>query len=252
MVDPTQRFSSRVAQYVRYRPGYPAEVIECLRAACGLTSSSVIADVASGTGLFTRLLLDNGNEVYAVEPNVDMRAAGEQFLSGYPKLHSVDGRAEATTLPDHSMDFVTAAQAAHWFDRDATRREFVRILKRGGWAALVWNERCTDSTPFLRAYEDLLLQYGTDYSEVRHERTTSTLDAFFHPAPFDSRVFDYRQEFDYDGLKGRLLSSSYTPQAGEPNHEPMVRELRRLFDTYNKTGRVAFEYKTRVYFGRLA
>ncbi len=252
VIDPTQRFSSRVEQYVRCRPGYPAEVIECLRAECGLTPSAVIADVASGTGLFSRLLLENGNEVYAIEPNSEMRVAGEQFLSGFPRFHSVAGRAEATTLSDHSMDFVTAAQAAHWFDRDAARREFARILKPGGWTVLVWNERCTDSTPFLRAYEDLLLRYGTDYSEVRHERTTSTLDAFFHPVPFESRVFDYRQEFDYQGLEGRLLSSSYTPQAGEPNHEPMIRELWRLFDTYNKTGRVAFGYTTRVYFGRLA
>ncbi len=252
VIDPTQRFSSRVEPYVKYRPGYPPEVLQALETECGLRPSSVIADVASGTGLFTRLLLENGNEVYAIEPNSDMRVAGEQFLSGYSRFHSVDGRAEATTLPDQSMDFVTAAQAAHWFDRDRARREFLRILKPGGWTVLVWNERCTDSTPFLRAYEDLLLHYGTDYREVRHERTTSTLDAFFDPAPFQSRVFEYRQEFDYEGLEGRLLSSSYTPQAGEPKHQPMIRELRRIFDTYNKTGRVAFEYKTRVYFGRLA
>ncbi len=250
--DPTQRFSSRVEQYVRYRPGYPPAVLETLRRECGLTPSSVIADIASGTGLFTRLLLENGNEVFAIEPNPEMRAAGEQLLSAYPNFHSAAGRAEATTLPDHSIDLITAAQAAHWFERDSARAEFVRILKPGGWTVLIWNERCTDATRFLMAYEDLLLRYGTDYSEVRHERTTSTLDAFFHPTPFENRVFDHCQEFDYEGLEGRLLSSSYTPQAGKPNHEPMLRELRRLFDTYNKTGRVAFEYKTRVYFGRLA
>jgi SAM-dependent methyltransferase len=250
--DPTQRFSSRVEQYVKYRPGYPAGIIDTLRSECGLTDRATIADIASGTGLFTRMLLENGNEVFGIEPNAEMRAAGEQLLSEYPRFHSVGGRAEATTLLDHSVDYVTAAQAAHWFDREAARREFVRILKPGGWTVLVWNERCTDSSPFLRAYEEMLLRYGTDYSEVRHERTTSTLDAFFHPAPFQSRVFDYRQEFDYEGVEGRLLSSSYTPQAGEANHEAMLRELRRLFDTYNKSGRVGFEYKTRVYFGRLA
>jgi SAM-dependent methyltransferase len=252
VVDPTQRFSSRVEQYTKYRPGYPAEALQLLREECGLTAKSIIADIASGTGLFTRLLLENGNEVYAVEPNAEMRTAGEQFLAGYPLLHSIGGSAEATTLPDHCVDFVTAAQAAHWFDRDRARREFVRILKPHGWTALVWNERCIDSTPFLRAYEDLLLEYGTDYSEVRHERTTSTLDAFFAPSRFESRVFDYRQEFDYTGLEGRLLSSSYTPGLGEPNHEPMLRELKRIFNTYQKSGRVAFDYKTRVYFGRLA
>jgi SAM-dependent methyltransferase len=252
VIDPTRRFSSRVEQYTKYRPGYPEEVLQVLRDECGLTPKSVIADVASGTGLFTRLLLENGNEVYAVEPNAEMRAAGEEFLAGSPRLHSIAGRAEETTLPDHSMDFVTAAQAAHWFDRDRTRREFVRILRPGGWTVLVWNERCTDTTPFLRAYEELLLRYGTDYADVRHERTTSTLDGFFAPSPFECRVFDYRQEFDYRGLEGRLLSSSYTPAAGEPNHVPMLRELKRVFDTYKESGRVAFDYKTRVYYSRLA
>lgn len=252
VVDPTQRFSSRVDQYAKYRPGYPSGVLQVLKTDCGLTTNSTIADIASGTGLFTRLLLDNGNEVFAVEPNAEMRRAGEEFLASYPRLHSIDGRAEATTLPDRSVDFVTAAQAAHWFDRDRTRPEFVRILKPGGWTVLVWNERCTDSTPFLRAYEELLLRYGTDYAEVRHERTTSTLDAFFAPIPFEARVFDYRQEFDYTGLEGRLLSSSYTPGPGEPNHQPLLRELQRIFDTYQKDGRVAFDYKTRIYFGRLA
>src|SRR5437868_3524340 len=159
-VDPTQRFSSRVDQYIRFRPGYPPEVLQLIKNQCELTATSVIADIASGTGLFTRLLLDNGNEVFAVEPNAEMRLAGEQFLAGYSRLHSIDGRAEATTLPDRSVDFVTAAQAAHWFDRDRARQEFVRILKPGGWTVLVWNERCIHSTPFLRAYEELLLSYG--------------------------------------------------------------------------------------------
>jgi SAM-dependent methyltransferase len=251
-IDPTQRFSSRVDQYTKYRPGYPPEIVELLRAQCGLTPSSVIADVASGTGLFTKLLLENGNEVYGVEPNAEMRKAGEEYVGVYSRFHSVAGKAEATGLPDQSMDLVTAAQAAHWFDRDAARREFLRILKPAGWTVLVWNERCTDSTPFLRAYEELLLRYGTDYAEVRHERTTATLHTFFAPKPFESRVFDYRQAFDYEGLAGRLLSSSYTPAPGEPNHEPMLRELRKVFDTYQKSGKVEFDYKTRVYFGRLA
>src|SRR5581483_5036963 len=160
-IDPTQRFSSRVDKYTKYRPGYPPEIVELLRAQCGLTPSSVIADVASGTGLFTKLLLENGNEVYGVEPNAEMRKAGEEYLAGYPRFHSVAGKAEATGLPDHSFDFVTAAQAAHWFDQAGARREFVRVLKPGGWTVLVWNERCTDSTPSLRAYEELLLRYGT-------------------------------------------------------------------------------------------
>src|SRR6266436_8714589 len=188
VTDPTQRFSSRVGNYVRYRPGYPSAVVDLLRKECGLSSNTVIADVASGTGIFTRMLLDNGNRVFGVEPNAEMRQAGEEFLVEYPHFTSVAGTAEATTLADHSVDFVTAAQAAHWFDRQKARREFIRILKLGGWLVLLWNERLTDSTKFLRDYEQLLLTYGTDYQDVRHERTTSVIQEFFDPAPFEERV----------------------------------------------------------------
>src|SRR5271156_4696408 len=181
--DATARFSSRVEKYVRYRPGYPKEIVDLLRKQCGLTADSVIADVASGTGIFTRMLLENGNRVFGVEPNAEMRHAGEEFLRSYPRFASVAGTAEATTLPDHGVDIVTAAQAAHWFDREKARREFIRILKPGGWCVLLWNERRTDSTPFLREYEQLLLTYGTDYREVRHERTTDIIPEFFAPKP---------------------------------------------------------------------
>ncbi len=247
----TSRFSDRVENYVRYRPGYPPEILPVLSAKCGLTRDHILADIASGTGIWTRTLLENGNPVYAVEPNVDMRQAGERLLAGFPRFTSVAGTAEATTLPDAFVDFVTAAQAAHWFDRKQTRREFVRILKPEGWLVLLWNERLTDSTPFLRAYEQLLLDYGTDYADVRHERTTDAVNEFFDPAPFEERTFPMRQEFDYAGLEGRLLSSSYAPGPGHPKHAPMLKELRRIFDVHASSGQVAFDYTTRVYFGRL-
>jgi ubiquinone/menaquinone biosynthesis C-methylase UbiE len=249
--DPTQRFSSRVENYARYRPDYPAAVLEPLKQECGLTSEAIIADVASGTGIFTRMLLENGNHVYGVEPNAEMRKAGERFLSGYPRFSSVEGTAEATTLADHSVDFVTAAQAAHWFDRAKARREFVRILRPGGWTVLLWNERRTDSTPFLREYEQLLLTYGRDYQEVRHGRTTQDIEAFFAPSPFQVRRFDHRQVFDHAGLEGRLLSSSYTPQPEDRTYESMLRELQRVFEAHKVDGRVSFEYETQVYFGKL-
>ncbi len=251
VTDPTQRFSSRVDNYVRYRPGYPAEVLDLLKKECGLTSESVVADIASGTGIWTRWLLLNGNPVFGVEPNAEMRKAGEEFLKNYPKFTSVAGTAEATDLSDHTVDMVTAAQAAHWFDRPRARAEFVRIMKPGGWVVLLWNERLTDSTPFLRAYEHLLLEYGTDYKEVRHERTTAEIRDFFAPAAYQERIFKFEQQFDYEGIEGRLLSSSYTPQPDSGKYGPMLKEMRRIFDAHQVNGQVGLEYDTRVFYGIL-
>ncbi len=247
----TSRFSDRVENYVRYRPGYPVEALRSLQQECGLRPSHVIADIASGTGIWTGMLLENGNRVFGVEPNAEMRAAGERLLAEFPKFTSVTGTAEATTLPDASVDFVTAAQAAHWFDRTGSRPEFARILKPGGWLVLLWNERVTDSTPFLREYEQLLLTYGTDYAEVRHENTTELLNEFFDPAPFQERGFAMRQEFDYAGLEGRLLSSSYAPGPTHPKYAAMLRDLRTIFDRRAVADRVEVDYITRVYFGQL-
>jgi len=247
----TSRFSDRVENYVLYRPGYPPEALQALKAECGLAPCHAVADLASGTGIWTRTLLENGNPVFGVEPNAEMREAGERLLAAFPKFTSVAGTAEATTLADHSVDFVTAAQAAHWFNRERSRREFVRILKSGGWLVLLWNERLTDSTPFLRDYEQLLLTYGTDYQDIRHEHTTDAVNEFFDPAPFQERTLELRQEFGYAGIEGRLLSSSYAPGPEHPRHAPMLRELRRIFNACAVGGRTAFDYKTRLYFGRL-
>ena len=248
---PTARFSDRVENYVRYRPGYPPEVLDLLRTECGLQASHIVADIASGTGVFTRLLLENGNSVFAVEPNTEMREAGVHELEPYARLVSVAGTAEETTLRSASVDFVTAAQAAHWFDLPRARAEFARILRPEGWCVLIWNERRTATTPFLRDYEQLLLTYGTDYKEVRHERTTALIHKFFAPVLCQERVFSLCQQFDYEGVAGRLLSSSYAPLEGHPSYAPMMRELGQVFRAHAIEDKVGFEYNTRVYYGHL-
>jgi len=248
--DPTQRFSDRVENYVRSRPGYPPEVLATLREDCGLTPQAPIADVASGTGIFTRLLLENGNPVFAVEPNAEMRAAAERLLTSFPNLTSVDGSAEATGLADHSVFLVTAAQAAHWFNLPRTRAEFVRTLQPGGWVALLWNERVISTTQFLRDYEQLLLDFAIDYKEVRHEKTTAIIGSFFAPLPHREKIFSTFQDLDYAGLEQRLLSSSYAPLADHPNHAPMMRQLRCIFDAAQHDGRVRLEYQTLLYYAQ--
>jgi SAM-dependent methyltransferase len=165
----TTRFSDRVADYIKYRPHYPVEIIDLLAANCGLTPESVIADIGCGTGFLAELFLENGNPVIGVEPNREMREAGEAYLADYGRFTSLDGTAEATKLPGHAMDFVLAGQAFHWFDREKTRAEFQRVLKDDGFAVLVWNDRRVDATPFLRDYEELLQTYATDYNEINHK-----------------------------------------------------------------------------------
>ena len=252
MTDSTRRFSSRVENYIKYRPDYPPAVIDLLEAECGLTSSSVVADVGSGTGILAELFLRHDNRVYGVEPNREMREAGERLLRNYPNFVSIAGTAEATTLDEQSVDFVTAGQAFHWFDRARARREFARILRPNGWVVLIWNDRQSSTTPFLAAYERLLRTYGTDYAVVNHTNVDAeVLRAFFGPGGYVLKTFENRQIFDFEGLKGRLLSSSYAPEAGHPQHASMLEELRSIFDAYQVNGTVAFEYDTKVYYGHL-
>lgn len=249
--DSTRRFSDRVADYVRYRPGYPAELGATLRREAGLGPGSEAADVGSGTGISAELLLAAGATVHAVEPNPDMRRAAEERLGDRPGFHSVDGTAEATTLPEASVELVTAGQAFHWFDHDAARSEFARILRPAGRVALFWNARRTQGTPFLRAYEELLQRFGTDYRQVDHTQLGHDVFSAFFAGPYRSWTFPNHQVFDFDGLRGRLLSSSYTPAADHPDREPMLRELRRIFERHQDDGRVRFDYDTELHLGRV-
>jgi SAM-dependent methyltransferase len=248
--DAKQRFSSRVADYVRYRPSYPSGLIELLRSECGLRPGHVIADIGSGTGFLSELFLKNGNRVYGIEPNKDMRHAGEEYLASYDGFSSIDGSAEATTLDDASVDFITAGQSFHWFEPDAARQEFVRIIKPGGWMVIAWNDRRMEEAPFTRAYEDILERFGTDYKSVKDSYPEADrIRGFF--STFSQRDLPNHQILDWDSLRGRLRSSSFTPAEGHPNFAPMMDELRKLFDTHQQNGQVRMDYFTRVYYGQL-
>lgn len=249
-INPTTRFSNRVSYYVRHRPGYPLAVLDFLAEELKLTPASVIADVGSGTGLLAELFLKNGNPLYGVEPNPDMRAAAETLLQSYPNFHSVRGRAEDTTLPGQSVDFVTAGQAFHWFEVEQAGQEFRRILKPDGWVVLVWNERQAGASPLMQKYEELLRRYAAGFGEARcNDADEQVFERFF--SSFQERRFPNFQLLDAEGLAGRLLSSSYAPLPGDPRHEPMLAGLARLFEEHQAGGAVRFEYETQVYYGRL-
>jgi SAM-dependent methyltransferase len=250
--DPKSRFTSRVGNYVRYRPSYPGALLKVLHEAWGLTPETVIADIGSGTGLLSRLFLENGNGVFGIEPNAAMREAGEEYLAGFSRFHSLEGAAEATPLAKASVDAVVAGQAFHWFDPAAARAEFQRILRRGGWVALISNERLTEPSDFLQDYERLLQKFASEYGRVREMYPNrEKIGRFFGHADFRADRVDNGQLLDFDGLRGRLLSSSYAPDKGHPLHEAMLEELARIFDEHQTEGRVKFEYETRTYSGRL-
>ncbi|HVS83739.1 MAG TPA: class I SAM-dependent methyltransferase [Pyrinomonadaceae bacterium] len=252
MLDPTKRFSNRVENYIKYRPSYPSDVISLLEVECGLTPASVIADVGSGTGILSGLFLKHGNRVFGVEPNREMRAAGDKLMAQYPKFSGIDATAEATTLVNASVDFITAGQSFHWFDREKARAEFVRILKPRGWVVLIWNGFRVETSPLNNAYQQLVLKYGTDYQEVRREVIGCEVESFYAPGDCKCARFEFQQVFDFEGLKGRLLSSSYAPEPAHSDYEPMLRELQEIFDANKKEGKIVFHYETELYYGQLS
>ncbi len=243
-MDPTARFTDRVADYVKYRPSYPDAAIEAIVRVTGLKKGAAIADIGSGTGISARPFLERGYSVVGVEPNAAMRAAAEG-------LRSVDGTAEKTGLPDASVDLAIAAQAFHWFRSAEARVEMKRIVRAPHWVALLWNERLTD-TPFLQAYEAALREHAIDYETVDHRNIDHEAISRFFGGSYETLQFDNVQHFDRAGFIGRALSSSYVPQKGHPKHEGMIRALERIFDQHAVDGGVDFRYLTSVHVGRLS
>jgi SAM-dependent methyltransferase len=250
--DPLSRFSDRAEDYAKYRPHYSHDVVDALKTFCALSSGHLIADVGCGPGMMAEIFLNNGNRVIGVEPNREMRVAGEKYLADYPNFSMIDGSAENTTLANGSVDFVVAGQAFHWFRPPEARMEFARILKKGGWAVLVWHDRDIISAPFLREYEVFLRKHGIDYEQVTHKyvATYEAVQNFYAPSTGFLIKQHTEQRLDFDGLRGRLLSSSYIPKSGE-RHDAMMRELPQLFCDHAADDRVVLEYDTKIYYGHL-
>ena len=245
-MDPKLRFSSRVSNYVKYRPKYPSTIIEFLTNEIILSKDSIIADIGSGTGILSQLFLENGNMVYGIEPNSEMRNAAEKILKQYEYFISIEGAAENTTLNDNSIDLISAGQAFHWFDVNKTKKEFKRILKSSGYVILIWNIRKKTTPGFQMDYEQFVLKYGKDYKEILKQ--DKNIDLLFE---YKRKSFYNSQLFNYDAFLGRVLSSSYIPLANEPNYDEMVKEVKELFDKYQKKGFIKIEYNTILYYGQL-
>jgi len=251
--DSTQHFSSRVENYIKYRPSYPTTVIEILTERCGLTPTAHIADIGSGTGILTELWLKQGNPVFGVEPNREMRQAGERLLAAYPHFTSVNGTAEATTLPSQSIDFVSAGQTFHWFDVAKARQEFGRVLKPGGWAVLIWNVRQNQASPFMIAYNQLIYAFAIDMTVSQEQRIDEhVLATFYRPSAYQLITCPNQQRFDFAGMLGRLLSSSYMPNVDHIDYAPMLAQAKALFAQHETNGQVVIEYATRIYYGQIA
>jgi len=250
---PTERFTSRVENYVRYRPDYPAGIVPLLQTEVGLRPDWTVADIGSGPGNLTSRFLDFGCTVFGVEPNAAMREAGEQLMRQYERFSSIDGSAEKTSLPDCSVDLVSAGQAFHWFDPEATRVEFQRILKAPGWVALIWNKRTEAESPFLDAYSEMLKRYSTEYDVVRHrdDRAEEEMAVLFGSAGYREFVLTHEQLLDADAFWGRLLSSSYTPLPGEAGHDEIREQSRQIFAAYQQGGYVRFPYRTQTFIGKV-
>lgn len=251
-IKPTERFSSRAELYDRFRPHYPQAIIPFLQETIGLSPGTIVADVGSGTGILSDLFLQNGNIVYAVEPNDAMRAVAEATFADEERFHSVDATAEETTLPDNGVDLIVAGQAFHWFKLREARREFARILKPEGWVALIYNSWNLPDSTVAADYRQLLNQYGTDFRRVSGQwRIGDDMSRLFDPDGFAKKRFDNPQTYDFEAFRGRVLSSSYSPLPGHANYEPLLEGLHEMFERHAVDGRLVFPYETSVTWGRV-
>lgn len=253
-MDPKHRFTDRVANYAKGRPGYPGEVISVLRNNCGLTKTAVVADIGSGTGILAEMLCDYAQNVIGVEPNDAMRAASQELLANKRNFLAVNGSAENTGLPATSVDLITSAQAFHWFDQGEARHEFMRILKPNGFTALIWNDRRLVGTRLSEAYEKLLEGFGVDYKDVqsRGRDTAENLERFFGHSEIKRATVPNSHRLDRDSFLARATSASYMPNESHSRHGAMIEEALRIFEENRSGDHVVMEYDTRIYYAQMS
>ncbi|NNE98202.1 MAG: class I SAM-dependent methyltransferase [Pyrinomonadaceae bacterium] len=246
-----ERFSDRVDDYVKYRPEYPASIIGFLKDEIDFDSTWKVADIGAGTGISSKLFLENGNQVVAVEPNAEMRRAAAVYLADYSSFRLIDSTAENTKLGDKCVDLVTASQAFHWFDLSKCVAEFRRILTEAGYIALIWNERRLNANEFLRQYEKLLVEFGTDYGKVRHDKLTIESMEKAFGSKFFLKSFPNSQTLDFKGFMGRSFSASYTPAKDDHRYEYMLGSLKSLFADFQEKGRIQLLYNTNIFYAQI-
>lgn len=244
------RFSSRADHYARHRPGYPRSLYAYVRTHTGLGAGQPVADIGSGTGLLSRLFLDNGHPVFGIEPNQPMRQAADIDLVDFPNFHNLAGAAEAIPLDDASVNLLVAGQSFHWFNPSAFKAEAQRVLAPMSQVALIWNRR-VDHDPFVAAYEALLDQYAIDYykADPKHRMSDEKIAVFFDPAPVHKTSFPNPRPYDWQGIFGLAMSQSYVPPAGHPNHAGFLSGLKNLFEKYQRDNRITLALDTHLYFG---
>jgi SAM-dependent methyltransferase len=251
-VNPTGRFSGRVEAYRRYRSRYPREIIPLLRQNCGLTPESILADIGAGTGMLAELFLENGNAVYAIEPNAEMRAACAELATQYPKLRCIDGTAETTGLPDRSVDTIAVGRAFHWFDHEKCRPEFMRILRPGGWVVMAGLGPRRGKEPVQDDYQEILRVHGIDYARLRERyNLKDAIRRFFAGGSLQEAEFAGYEELTYEGLEGHTLSLSVTPQPDHPGYPAMQEALKKYFEKYQRDGKIRLPTNCQVAMGQL-
>ena len=252
MQKPSDRFTQTVQDYVKINPFYLEDVLRFLVDECQLSKHRTIAGIGTGTGFVSRLLLEYGNVVYGVEANPLMRDTMIEEFRRYPSFSGVDGTAENTSLDNKSIDIIMAGTAFHWFDLEKTKAEFKRVLKPQGWVLLIWNVRNPFKTDFLIDYENYILKHGKDFRKGNENKTDDDLiQDFFRPFEAKVKSFTNIQQFNWEGLVGKLSSTSHCLKPDDANYEEMLRELRDLYEKHQLNGLVDFEYVTNMYYGHL-